>query len=87
MLFDGLICSGSEFQREVTATEKARVTEWVLTLGTDNKWKPYKRWPLGSRARENMENKYIKSSEERWAMINNLKMIRHWTDNLVIIKR
>jgi len=42
MLFDDLKCSGNEFQRVGTATEKA----WVLTLGTDNKWKPDERSSL-----------------------------------------
>jgi len=36
---DHLTCSGSEFQRVVTANEKARVPAWALTLGTDNKCK------------------------------------------------
>ena len=40
MLSDDLTCWGSEFQRVGTATEKATVSVWVLTLGTDNKWKP-----------------------------------------------
>jgi len=40
MLFDDLTCSESEFQRVGTATEKARVPGWVLTLGRDKKLKP-----------------------------------------------
>jgi len=40
MLFDDLTCSKSEFHRVGTATEKSWVPAWVLTLGTDHKWKP-----------------------------------------------
>ena len=36
MLLDGLKCSGGEFQRVGTATDKARVPASGLTLGTDN---------------------------------------------------
>ena len=42
-----LTCSGAEFQRVATATEEAPVPAWVLTLGTDNKWKPDERSSLG----------------------------------------
>jgi len=58
MLFGDLTCSESEFQREGTATVKAWVPAWVLTLGTDNKWKPDERSSLGLGARESMENRY-----------------------------
>ena len=54
MLFDDLTRSESEFQRVGTASEKARVPAWVLTLGTDNKC-----------AKESMENRYEGSPEER----------------------
>jgi len=47
VLFDDLTWSESEFQRVGTATEKTRVKEWVLTLGTDNKWTPDERSSLG----------------------------------------
>jgi len=55
MLFDNLTCSESEFQR----------VAWVLTLGTDNKWKPDEQSSLGLGAKESMENRYEGSSEER----------------------
>ena len=42
ILVDDLTCSESEFQRVGTTTEKTRVPAWVLTLGTDKKWKPDK---------------------------------------------
>ena len=64
MLFDDLTCSGSEFQRIGTATEKARVPAWVLTMGTDNKWKPDGRSSLGLGAKESLENRYEDSPEE-----------------------
>jgi len=35
MLFDHLTCSESEFQKVGTATEKARVPAWDLTLGKE----------------------------------------------------
>jgi len=57
MLFDDLTRSGSEFQRVVTATEKARVPAWALTLGTNNKWKQDERGRLGLGAKESMENR------------------------------
>ena len=47
-----------------TATEKARVPVWVLTVGA-NKWKPGERIPLGLGARESMEDRYKGSPEER----------------------
>ena len=59
MLFDALT-SESEFQRVGTATEKARVPVWVLTLGTD-KWKPDEQISLGLGAKESYEG----SPEER----------------------
>jgi len=65
MLFDDLICPGSEFQIVETATEKTRVPAWVLTLGTDNKWKPDERSSLGLGAKESMENRYEGYPEER----------------------
>jgi len=65
MLFDDLTYSESEFQRVGTSTEKWRVPAWVLTLGTDNKWKPDERSSLGLGARESMEIKYDGSPEER----------------------
>ena len=40
MLSDDLTCSGNEFQRVGSATEKGQLPAWVLTLGTDNKGKP-----------------------------------------------
>ena len=63
MIFDDLTCSESEFQRVGTATEK--LPAWVLTLGTDNKWKPNERCSLGLGAKESMENRYEGSPEER----------------------
>ena len=72
MLFDDLTCSGSEFRRIGTATEKAQVPAWVLTLGTENKWKPDEWTTLGLDARESMENRYEGSPEERvwkWCQI------------------
>jgi len=65
MLFDDLTSSESEFQRVGTATEKARVPAWVLTLGTDSKWKPDERSSLGLGDKESMENIYEGSLEER----------------------
>jgi hypothetical protein len=65
MLFNDLTCSESEFQRVVTATEKARVPAWVLTLGTDNKRKPDERSYLGLDATENVDNRYEGYPEER----------------------
>jgi len=65
MLFDDLICSESESQRVGTATEKARVSASVLTLETDNKWKPYERSSLDFGAKESTENRYEGSPEER----------------------
>ena len=58
MLFDDLTCSESEFQIVGTTTEKARISAWVLTLGTHKKWKPDERISLGLGARESMENRY-----------------------------
>ena len=57
MLFDDLTRSGNEFQRVGTT--------WVLSLGTDSKWKPDERSSLGLVHRENMENRYDGSLEER----------------------
>ena len=67
MLFDDVTCLGCEFQRIGTATEKAWVPAWVLTLGTDNKWKPDERSSLGLAlgAREIMENRCEGSPKER----------------------
>jgi len=65
MLFDDITCSESEFQRVGIATEKARVPACVLTLGTDNKWKPDERSSLGLGARESMEKRYEGSPEEK----------------------
>jgi len=66
MLFDDLTCSGSEFQRVGTATEKkTRVPVWVLTLGKDNKWKPDEWWYLGLGGKESMNKRYEGSPEER----------------------
>ena len=65
MLFDDLTCSRNVFQRVGTATEKAWVLARVLTLGTDSKWKADERSSLGLVARENMENRYEGSPEER----------------------
>ena len=55
----------SEFQRVATATEKVRVSAWVLTLRTDNKWKPDERSSLDLGDKESMENRYEGSTEER----------------------
>jgi len=65
MIFDDLTCPWREFQWVGTATEKARVSAWVLTLGTVNKWKPDERSSLGLGARESMENRYEGFPEER----------------------
>ena len=65
MIFDNLTYSESEFQRVGTATEKSRVPAWVLTLGTVTKWKPDEPSSLGLGHRENMENRYECSPEER----------------------
>jgi len=64
MLFDDLTSSESEFQRVGTTTEKARLPAWVVTLETDNKWKPDEWSYLGLGAKESMENRYDGSSEE-----------------------
>ena len=64
-LFADLICSGSEFQRLGTGTEKAWVPAGVLTLETDNKWKPDERNCLGLGDKESMEHRYEGSPEER----------------------
>jgi hypothetical protein len=63
MLFDDLACSESEFQRVGTETENTRVPVWVLTLGTDNKWKSDEQSSLGLGAKESMENRYEWSEE------------------------
>ena len=63
MFFDDL--TESEFQRVGTATEKARDPARVLTLGTDNKWKPDEQSIVGLGARESMENRYEGSPKER----------------------
>ena len=65
MFFDDLTCTGSEFQTVGTATEKARVPAWVLTLRTDNKWKPDERNSLGLGSSGIMDNIYEGSPEER----------------------
>ena len=49
--------SGSDFQRVGTGTETARVPALVLTLETDNKWKPDERSSVGLGAKESMENR------------------------------
>ena len=64
MLFDDLTCSESEFQRVRTATEKPRVPAWILTLGTDNKWKPDKRSSLGMGAEEQNTGRKNRTQEE-----------------------
>jgi len=64
MLFDDLTCSEIKLQRVGTATEKARVPAWVLTMRTD-KWKSDERSSLGLGARESMENRYEGSPGER----------------------
>ena len=56
-LFEDLTFSGSEFPRVETATKKTWVPVWVLTLGTNNKWKPDERSSLGLSAKERMENR------------------------------
>ena len=56
MLFDDLTCSGNEFQKVGTATEKAWIPALVLTLGRDNKWKPDERSCLGLDDKESMAN-------------------------------
>jgi len=65
MLFDDLTCSESEFQRVGTVIKNSRVPGWVLTLGTNNKWKPDERNSLVMGAKESMENRYQGSPEER----------------------
>ena len=65
MLFDDLTCSVSEFQRVGTTTKKARVSVWILILGTDNKWKLDERSSLGLGAKESMENRYEDSPETK----------------------
>ena len=55
MLFDDLTCSEGEFQWVRTATEKAWVPVWVLTLGTDNNWKPDEWSSPGLGTKESME--------------------------------
>jgi len=65
MLFGDLTGSESEFQKVGTATEKARVPASVVTLGTDNKWKPDERSSQGLGVKESMENRYEVSPEER----------------------
>ena len=57
--------SGSEFQRVGTPSEKTSTPAWVLTLGTDSKWKPYDWTTLDLDARESIENRYEVSPEER----------------------
>jgi len=65
LLFDDLTCSESEFQRVGTATEKEQVPAWVVTLGTDNKWKPNDWSYLGLGAKDSMENRHERFPEER----------------------
>ena len=65
MLSVYLTSSDSEFQRVGTATEKAPVPVWVLTLGPENKWKPDEQNSLDLGAKESMENRYEGSPEER----------------------
>jgi len=65
MLFGDLTRSESEFQRVGTTTEKAWLPAWVLTLETDQKWKPAAWRTVGLGAKENMENRYEGSSVER----------------------
>ena len=65
MLFDDLTCSESEFQRVGTATGKARVPAWDLTLETDNKWKLEEMGYLCLGAKESMDNRYEGSLAER----------------------
>ena len=55
---DDLRCLGSEFQRVVAATKKTRVPVWVLTLVTNNKWKPDELRTLGLGARENNDRQW-----------------------------
>jgi len=57
--------SESEFQRVGTATEKARVPVWALTLGIDNKRKPNERSSLGLGDKESMDTRYEGYPEER----------------------
>jgi len=52
LLFDYLTCSEIKFRWVGTA--------WVLSLGTDNKWKPDERSCLGLGAKDSMENRYEK---------------------------
>ena len=54
------------FQKVGTATEKARVPVWVLTLGTDNKWKPDERSSLDLAARESIEHRYKGYPEKKF---------------------
>jgi len=73
--------SVSEFQREGTTTEKARVPAWVLTLGKENKWKPDEWSSLSLGDKDGMENKYEGSLEESvwYAIVQSLKMMQGWT--------
>jgi len=57
-----------EFQQQL---KKVRVSAGVLTLGTDNKWKPDERNSLDFGARESMENRYDGSPEENCAQFEN----------------
>ena len=59
MLFDDLTSSESEFPIV------GIVPVWVLTLGTDNTWKPDEWSSLRLVSKESMENRYEGSPEER----------------------
>ena len=62
MLFDHLTWSKSKFQIVGTATEKARVPVWVLTLGTDNKWEKMEQWFIFNCSNQNSCFDYISSA-------------------------
>jgi len=64
MLFDDFKCSRSELQSRDN-NWKTRMPAYVLTLGTDNKWKPDEWSPLGLGAWESMANRYESSPEEK----------------------
>jgi len=68
MLFDDLICLGSEFQRVRSATVKARVPVWVLTM-VIGKRRPYEWSPLGL-GRESMSGTEWKSRGDRVTIID-----------------
>ena len=57
--------SGSEFHRVGAASEKARVSAFVLTMGTESKLEPDDRSCLGCLAGASIECKYAGCLDER----------------------